>query len=86
MPANPGKLRKKFDFCLKSERYLDEIANDISDAKSLEIRGSPTFFIAPAAPVGETVKGMVLKGLKPVSEIEKVIHQLLKKRIGGYSG
>jgi len=40
-----GLDESKFNECLDLERYKIDILNDISDAKKLNLKGTPTFFI-----------------------------------------
>jgi protein-disulfide isomerase len=58
---------QKFDECLSSNKYADEIAADQKDGESYGVTGTPTFFI----------NGWILVGAQPTSEFEKLIDQEL---------
>lgn len=62
-----GLDTKKFDQCLSSNKYADEVAADQKDGESYGVSGTPTFFI----------NGWILVGAQPMSEFEKLIDQEL---------
>jgi protein-disulfide isomerase len=64
-----GLDTQKFDDCLSSNKYADEIAADEKDGESYGVSGTPTFFI----------NGWILVGAQPASEFEKLIDQELAK-------
>lgn len=59
----------KFDKCLDSNQYFDEINKDFEDGKILGITGTPTIFINKE----------IIKGAQPFSEFEKIIDALLSE-------
>jgi protein-disulfide isomerase len=46
----------KFSECLSSDRYKDDIRKGMSEAQTLGIDGTPTFFIGTIGPDGDEVK------------------------------
>ncbi len=40
-----GLNEKEFNLCLDNEKYKNIVLNDLSDAKKLNLKGTPTFFI-----------------------------------------
>lgn len=40
-----GLNEQQFNLCLDNENYKDVVSNDLSDAKKLNLKGTPTFFI-----------------------------------------
>lgn len=62
-----GLDTQKFDECLSSHKYADEVAADQKDGESYGVTGTPTFFI----------NGWRLVGAQPTSEFEKLIDQEL---------
>ncbi|MBS3155475.1 DsbA family protein [Candidatus Woesearchaeota archaeon] len=60
---------KKFDSCLDSGKYVDEIKKDMDDAESYGVSGTPAFFI----------NGNLISGAQPFSSFEQVIEQELIK-------
>lgn len=57
----------KFNKCLDSEKYFNEINKDFEEAKALGVKGTPTTYI----------NNEVLNGALPFEEFEKVIEGLL---------
>lgn len=57
----------KFDECLSSNKYAEEILADQKDGEAYGVTGTPTFFI----------NGWILIGAQPLSEFEKLIDQEL---------
>ena len=62
-----GLEEKKFNECLDSDKYLDEVKKDFDDGRALGVAGTPTSFI----------NGEVLKGALPFEEFKKVIDKIL---------
>ncbi len=58
-----------FNTCLDSEKYKDEVSNDMEEGTGLGVRGTPTFFI----------NGRALSGALPIEEFENVINEELSK-------
>jgi protein-disulfide isomerase len=57
----------KYDECVGSDKYNDEISTDMKDGESFGISGTPSFL----------VNGTLLVGAQPFSEFEKVIEAAL---------
>jgi protein-disulfide isomerase len=58
----------KFNACVDSERYRDEVLKDKADGDAVGIQGTPTFFI----------NGHVIGGAQPYPVFKKLIDELLK--------
>jgi protein-disulfide isomerase len=58
----------KFNECVDSNRYKDEVAKDKADGDGVGIQGTPTFFI----------NGHVIGGAQPYPVFKKLIDELLK--------
>ena len=58
----------KFDQCLDSEKYKNEVLKDRMDGEAAGVQGTPTFFI----------NGRVLGGAQQYPEYKKLIDDLLK--------
>ncbi|MEM4347151.1 MAG: DsbA family protein [Candidatus Altiarchaeota archaeon] len=58
---------KKFDECLDSGKYFQEVQKDFSDGQSYGVSGTPTFFI----------NGIKLVGAQPYETFKKIIEQEL---------
>ena len=62
----------KFNNCLESGKYLDEVRNDLSDGRSYGATGTPAFFIG-----NEKIGYVKLIGAQPYSVFQRVIDQQL---------
>ena len=58
----------KFDQCLDSEKYKNEVMKDRMDGEAAGVQGTPTFFI----------NGRVMGGAQQYPEYKKLIDELLK--------
>ena len=56
-----------FQECQESDRYIDEVIADYSDARLVDVTGTPTFFI----------NGRLLIGAQPLSEFSRIIDEEL---------
>ena len=59
----------KFNNCLNSNKYIQQIQKDFSDGTDLEVKGTPTWFI----------NGNKLEGDIPLSVWEEIIGKILQK-------
>lgn len=57
----------KIESCLNSGKYDSKLIRDTASGKSLEVKGTPAFFI----------NGIKIEGAYPYSEFKKIIDQLL---------
>jgi protein-disulfide isomerase len=58
----------KFDQCLDSEKYKNEVLKDKADGDAVSVQGTPTFFI----------NGRVIGGAQPYPAFKNLIDELLK--------
>ena len=63
-----GVDQPKFDQCLDSEKFKEEVMKDKADGDAAGVQGTPTFFI----------NGRVMGGAQTYPEYRKVIDELLK--------
>ena len=63
-----GVDHPKFDQCLDSEKFKEEVMKDKADGDAAGVQGTPTFFI----------NGRVMGGAQTYPEYRKVIDELLK--------
>ena len=63
-----GVDQSKFDQCLDSEKFKDEVMKDKADGDAAGVQGTPTFFI----------NGRVMGGAQQYPEYRKLIDELLK--------
>lgn len=64
---NIGLNADKFNKCLNSEKYFNEVSKDFEEGKALGVKGTPTTYI----------NNEVLNGALPFEDFEKVIEGLL---------
>ena len=63
-----GVDQAKFDQCVDSEKYKNEVMKDKADGDAAGVQGTPTFFI----------NGRVMGGAQQYPEYKKLIDELLK--------
>ena len=69
---------QKFQECIDSGKYMNEIRKDLSEGQRAGVRGTPTFLIGISE--GESTKIKVLKlirGARPYPEFKQTIDSLL---------
>ena len=64
-----GLDQAKFDQCLDSEKYKNEVLKDKADGDAVSVQGTPTFFI----------NGHVIGGAQPYPAFKTLIDDLLKQ-------
>jgi len=62
----------KFNNCLESAKYLDEVKNDLSEGISYGVTGTPAFFIG-----NEKIGYVKVLGAQPYSVFQRAIDQQL---------
>ena len=68
----------KFQECMDSGRYANEIRKDMLEGQKATVRGTPTFFIGISE--GEETRIKVLKiirGAKPYTEFKEVLDSII---------
>ena len=65
-----------FEECLASERHLNDIDADISEARRAGIRGTPSFVVGVSK--NDIVTGARIVGAQPLSAFEQQIQAQLK--------
>ncbi len=71
----------KFDECLRSGKFDDQIKKDIDEAQSLGIEGTPAFLIGLIAPNGHTMSvRKVILGAEPFDSFKQTLDELLASR------
>ncbi len=82
--AQEQKLDMKgFQSCFNSTKYEKEIQQDIADAQSVGITGTPGFILGPTSK--NTIDGIVIKGAKPYTAFAAQIDTILAKAINTQS-
>ncbi|MDT5122003.1 MAG: hypothetical protein QOC96_1485 [Acidobacteriota bacterium] len=69
---------EKFNQCLASGKYDDEINNEIDDAQRVGINGTPAFLIGVIAPDSSKITvSKILMGAEPYDSFKKALDELL---------
>ncbi|MEX0854289.1 MAG: DsbA family protein [Nitrosopumilaceae archaeon] len=72
--ADLGLDTDKFNTCLESGKYLEEVQKDLNDGASYGVTGTPGFFIG-----NEKIGYGMVSGAQPYSAFQQVLDQLLAK-------
>ncbi|MGI0076275.1 MAG: DsbA family protein [Nitrosopumilaceae archaeon] len=72
--AELGLDTDKFNSCLESGKYLEEVQKDLNDGASYGVTGTPGFFIG-----NEKIGYGMVSGAQPYSAFQQVLDQLLAK-------
>ncbi len=68
----------KFQECINSGKYANEIRKDISEGQRVGVRGTPTFYVGVLEQEPFKVHVLkVLRGAKPYVEFKQAIESLL---------
>jgi len=68
----------KFNQCLDSGKYADEVEKDLADGSAAGIEGTPGFFIGKSDSSG-VINGTLISGAQPFSAFKAVIDQILSE-------
>jgi len=71
---NLGLDSSKFDSCLDSGKYANEVQKDLQDGISYGVTGTPAFFIG-----NDKIGFVLVPGAQPYSVFKQVIDQLLQQ-------
>lgn len=76
LASSLGLDSAKFKECLDSEKYKDEVAQDVSDGGKVSVTGTPTFFIGKSSSTG-VISGTFIYGAQPFANFKAEIEKLL---------
>lgn len=69
----------KFEECLNSGKYANEIRRDMGEARKAGVTGTPTFFLAATDPASSKIKTVTrISGAQPFAAFKAEIDQLLE--------
>ncbi|MFA5187738.1 MAG: DsbA family protein [Patescibacteria group bacterium] len=71
LAVNAGLDQVQFNQCLDSQKYLAEIQNDLQAAQTLELAGTPAFFI----------NGSKVEGVIPYDSFKSIIEQIKQQEL-----
>lgn len=67
----------KFQQCLDSNKYKDEVNKDIADGSKVGVNGTPSFFVGKSGADG-VIDGTIIVGAQPYSAFKVIIDEMLK--------
>ena len=73
LPLDQDKLRT----CLESDKFVDEIRQDISDAESVGVQGTPGFILGTK----EGSEGVRISGAQPFAAFERELKVMLGREV-----
>ena len=73
-----GLKTSKFDKCLDSNKYTEEVALDLEAGKAAGVAATPSFIVGRSSPDGK-IKGLLIRGAQPYQVFKSAIEQLLKE-------
>lgn len=76
--AELGLNATQFQSCLNSDKYDEEIANDLVDASAAGANGTPSFFVGKSSDDG-IIEGVNIVGAQPFSAFQTQIDKLLSE-------
>jgi protein-disulfide isomerase len=71
-----GLSVSKFNQCIESGKYKEEVKKDIADGQAVGVRGTPAFFIGESTESG-IIEGEFVSGARPFSAFKEIIDRLL---------
>jgi protein-disulfide isomerase len=66
-----------FDECVDSGKSVARIRKDMAEAESLQVNGTPTFFLGLTDPKSPQIKGVRMSGAQPYQAFKAAIDRLL---------
>ena len=69
-----------FDQCVDTGKHTARIRKDMAKAQSLQVSGTPTFFLGVTDPNGLQVKGTRMTGAQPYQAFKDAIERLLSSQ------
>ena len=69
----------RFDDCLNSGKYAEEIQKDLTDGQEAGVEGTPTFFLG-ITNKDKTIQGKPIRGAMPYNTFKQAIDKLLTEK------
>jgi len=69
-----------FDKCMEGEKHAARIRKDMALAQSLQVTGTPTFFLGLTDPNGSQIKGVRMSGAQPYPAFKDAVERLLSSQ------
>jgi protein-disulfide isomerase len=76
-----GLDSQRFQECLESGKYVNEIRKEMSEGQKAGVKGTPTFFIGISNQDGSKVQVLkVIRGAQPFQNFKEVLDSLLASK------
>lgn len=72
-----GIASDRFDTCLDSGAYAEEVQKDMADGQALGVQGTPTFFIGLTGK-DNTIQGIRIAGARPYAVFKQIFDRFLE--------
>ncbi len=73
-----GLSGKRFDECVDSGRFREEVLKDLQDGQAAGVQGTPTFFLGRTQP-GKTINGVIIRGARPYISFKQAFERMLQE-------
>src|SRR3990172_6070851 len=70
----------RFDDCLNSGKYAEEIQKDLVDGQEAGVEGTPTFYLGYTNDKDKTIQGKPIRGAMPYNNFKQAIDKLLAEK------
>jgi protein-disulfide isomerase len=74
-----GLSGERFDECLDSGKYSEEVLKDFRDGQVLGVQGTPTFFVGHSEK-GKMIQGIPIRGARPYIVFKQAFDKLLQEK------
>lgn len=73
-----GLSGNRFDECLDSDRYREEVQKDLRDGQAAGVQGTPSFFLGRTQQ-GKNINGIIIRGARPYIAFKQAFEQMLQE-------
>jgi protein-disulfide isomerase len=74
-----GLSQDRFDTCLDSGQYADEVRKDLMDGQAAGVQGTPTFFLGYTGK-GKTLQAVPIRGARPYPAFKQIFDKMLQEK------
>lgn len=74
-----GLSADRFDNCVDSGKYAEEVKKDLMDGQTVGVEGTPTFFVGYTG-TDKTIQGFTIGGARPYAVFKEAFDKLLQEK------